>query len=53
MQITLRRALKLSSEVWWSVGYSKGNRGGYPWTIDISSGTKDIIDKIKRKDDNN
>ena len=53
MQITLRRALKLSSEVWWSVGYSKGNRGGYPWAIDIRVGIKDIIDKLKRKDDNN
>lgn len=48
MQITLRRSLQLSTQAWWSVGYSKGNRGGYPWGIDIKVGIKEIVDNIKR-----
>ena len=53
MWIRLNRSLALNTKVWWSVGYSSGSRSGYRWMDHVKIGTKDIVDKIKRKNDNN
>ena len=52
MWIRLNRSLALNTKVWWSVGYSSGSRSGYRWMDHVKIGTKDIVDKIKRKNDN-
>lgn len=49
MRIALSRSLKLSIDSWWSVGYSNGSSIGYRWLDHVKIGTKDIVDKIKRK----